>query len=78
MVYFRECPRSVINDEDALEFVFKFANEYTEESVRHGYQEGKKTRDEKLSVKTLQELGHSMKAILSMSKEAVNWDEEEE
>ena len=77
MVYFRECPQSVLDDDDALDFVFKFANEYTEESIRNGYQKGKKDKDEKLDVETLQKLGHSMKDILSMSPDAVDWGDED-
>ena len=76
MVYFRECPQSVLDDDDALDFVFKFANEYTEESIRNGYQKGKKAQDEKLDVETLHMLGHSMKDILSMNPDAVDWGED--
>ena len=75
MVYFRECPRGLLDDDDALDFVFKFANEYTEESVRRGYQEGKKAQDEKLDVETWRKLGRSMKDILGMSPDAVDWGE---
>ena len=77
MVYFRGCPRSVLDDDDALDFVFKFANEYTEESVRHGYQKGKKDKDEKLDVETWRKLGHSMKDILGMNPDAVDWGDED-
>lgn len=77
MVYFRECPRSVLDDDDALEFVFKFANEYTEESIRSGYQKGKKDKDEKLTVEIWQKLGRSMKDILSMAPDAVDWGDED-
>ena len=76
MVYFRECPQSVLDDDDALDFVFKFANEYTEESVRHGYQEGKKAQDEKLDVETWRKLGRSMKDILGMNPDVVDWGED--
>ena len=77
MVYFRECPQSVLDDDDALDFVFKFANEYTEESIRNGYQKGKKVQDKKLAVEIWRKLRYSMKDILSMSPDAVDWGDED-
>lgn len=78
MMYFRECPRRTIEDEDALDFVFKFANEYTEESVRSGYTEQNKAQREKPSVYVMMELGRSAKDILGMDRESLDWEGEEE
>jgi len=45
-------------DEDLLEFIFIFANTYTEESVLRGYVQQKKEEEKEVSDNILEELGY--------------------
>lgn len=71
MVYFRACPQAVLEDSDALEFVFAFANEYTEESVRGGYQKAREAEADKADAETLRALGYTARELLEMDVESI-------
>ena len=59
MIYFRELPVSISElDEDLLEFIFIFANTYTEESVLRGYVQQKREEEKEVSDNILEELGY--------------------
>ena len=69
MAYFRELPLPLGEiDGDFAEAFFKFANTYTEESVRAGYMKEEAERQKKVSADDLRELGYSDEEILEMEE----------
>lgn len=59
MIYFRELPVPIRElDENLLDFIFIFANTYTEESILHGYARQKKEEEREVSDNILEELGY--------------------
>lgn len=67
MVYFRELPLPLNElDDDFMDFFFKFANTYTEESVLTGYIKDEKEKEKEVSDEDLKDLGYTDKDILDM------------
>ncbi len=59
MIYFRELPVPIRElDENLLDFIFIFANTYTEESILHGYAQQKREEEREVSDNILEELGY--------------------
>lgn len=58
-IYFRELPVPIGElDENLLDFIFIFANTYTEESILHGYVRQKREEEKEVSDNVLEELGY--------------------
>jgi hypothetical protein len=55
-------PLNEIGD-DFLDIFFEFANTYTVESVRHGFQEGRKERESAPEADVFREMGYSEEDI---------------
>ena len=63
----RELPQPINNYyEDFFELLFKFANTFTEESVRHGFAEQNKKESADLSDEELKELGYTEEDLFNM------------
>lgn len=62
MVYFRELPLPINEiDDDFLDFFFKFANTYTEDSILHGYIDEESKKLKEVDDDVLAELGYDDK-----------------
>lgn len=70
MVYFRTLPVP-INDltDDFMDFFFKFANTYTEESILHGYVKAQADKESKMTAEQMRELGYTEEDILKAGLE---------
>jgi len=53
-------------DDDYLEFFFKFANTYTEESILNGYIKDEMEKEKEIHDEQLKDLGYSDEDILNM------------
>lgn len=67
MVYFRELPLPLKElDDDFMDFFFKFANTFTEDSVLKGFLKEESEKAKEVSEDTLKELGYTDEDILNM------------
>ena len=67
MVYFRELPLPLKElDDDFMDFFFKFANTFTEDSVLKGFLKEESEKSKEVSEDTLKELGYTDEDILNM------------
>ena len=67
MVYFRELPLPLKElDSDFIDFFFKFANTFTEESILRGYIKEEAAREKEVSDDVLKDLGYTDEDILNM------------
>ena len=64
-MYFRELPLPLREiDDDYLEFFFKFANTYTEESILTGFIKDEEKKEKEVTEDALKDLGYDDKDIL--------------
>lgn len=68
MVYFRTLTIPIDEvDDDYSDFIFKFANTFTENSILQGYIKEQKNENKAVSYEMMAELGYSDKDILNMN-----------
>lgn len=65
-MYFRELPLPLREaDDDFLDFFFKFANTYTEESILTGFIKNEEKKEREVTDDALKDLGYDDRDILS-------------